>query len=312
MKTERSFYYEESDYRSFGSNHVPVPVRLPPVTDGAVQVQPSDTTPCEETPTTQSAEATLETQKATIELEDTTLTVDILPDEDGEGGLFLPSDDAVIGVDAMRSNTLYPRFKELLGFDPTVKELDHAFSGSDCVSVIFTDHQLIVPDYTLEIGDGSKLHLPMTYQELLDAGWNPDDEMNAEPPANSVPGEEYQWYSFINEQGKTLNAEIGNYSASPINLKDAVVTQLQAGGELTETYSVSGIQAGATVQEIMEQFGLPLQCSYYRWADGTESFDFYYIDDINYSHIAFNIDPETGLLDSISYCVLLHPDDRPA
>lgn len=279
------------------------------VTEGMAQAKPAGETPRE---VIQQTEVPRETQTLYVDAANTTLPIEILPDEDGEGGLFLPSDDAQAGVDAMTENPLYPRFLELLGFDPTEHQLDEAFSGSDCVSVMFTDHQLIVPDYTLELGDGSKLHLPMTYQELCDAGWTLTEGIFAEMPEDTIPGETYNWYCFTNSEGETINAEIGNYSASPIALEDAVVTQLQAGGCLTESFRFSGIEAGATVAEIMEQFGLPLQCSYYDWGDGAESFSFYYIDSINYSSIDFDINPETGLLNGINYCVLLHPDDRPA
>lgn len=279
------------------------------VAEGMAQVLCAEEAPYENI---QQTEETPTVHEETTETTDTTISIEILPDEDGEGGTFLPSEDTELGVDAMIENPLYSRFVELLGFDPTQYELDQAFSASDCVSVMFTDHQLIVPDYTLELGDGSKLHLPMTYRELCDAGWTLTEGVFADMPEDSVPGETYNWYCFTNSEGETISAEIGNYSSSPIALEDAVVTQLQAGGYLTESFRFSGFEAGATVAEIMDQFGLPLQCSYYDWGDDVKSFSFYYIDSINYSSIFFEMDPETGLLDSINYSVLLHPDDRPA
>ena len=215
----------------------------------------------------------------------------------------------VEGVEALLSNPLYPRLQELMGFELTREKIDTAFSSEEHVAVMFEEHQLIVPDYIFELDNGTRLQLPMTYQDLIDAGWQSEEEME---PTEAVEGEQYFWTGFVNGDGKTISAEIGNYSASPIALKDATITQLQFGNCYTEGYSVNGIREGATVEEVMFQFGLPMECSYYRWEDGLEYFSFYYINDINYSHISFDFNTETGLLESINYCVLLHPDDRPA
>lgn len=253
-----------------------------------------------------------ETQKQDTEPVIITVTEDDWAEDVSEEAIFLCEDGSIQGVDAMVENPLYPRLKELMGFDVAQLDLDDAYSSVEKVVAYFADHQLITPNYTFEMDDGSKLQLPMTYQELCDAGWQPEYEIEYDGQEGTVPGDCYDWNSMINKDGKTLGVEIGNYSASPVALADTTITQLQMGYDYTEGCSVNGIRLGATVAEVIEAFGLPFECSYYQWEDGYENFTIYYIDDINYSHIMFDFDPATGLLSSINYCVLLHPSDRPA
>lgn len=211
--------------------------------------------------------------------------------------------EACEGIEDLIRNPMYPKLCDLMGMDVAEMVLENAYSDDEHVAAFPANYTEIVPEYIFEMGDGSMLQLPMTYGDLLDAGWNLEYGMEEEEFSSIFPGEEYIWCSFINAEGKTMNAELGNYSDSPIDLWDAVVTQLQVGGDETENFSVSGITLGATVEDIMAVFGRPLQISYYEWESGGKDFSFYYIDDINYSSISFDMDPETGLLNSVCYSV---------
>lgn len=208
-------------------------------------------------------------------------------------------------------NPLYRIMKKKMGINYLWQEIDYVESDDEHVSVYLDNSQLIVSEYVFEMGDGSRLQLPMTYEDLCNAGWVLEYGMEEDGLSDPLPGEEYVWCSFINADGKTINAEISNHSSEPIDLREAVITQLQVGGDDTESFSVNGITRGATIEEILDEFGLPYGSSYYRWESGGESFSFYYIEESGYCSIDFSIDPETWLLDSICYCGPLYPDEIP-
>lgn len=76
---------------------------------------------------------------------------------------------------------------------------------------------------------------------------------------------------------------------------------MQVGGVCTELFTIRGITRGFAVKKILDEFGLPYGSNLYEWESGGESFSFYYIDEENMTHLSFDIDPETGLLDCVCY-----------
>jgi len=156
------------------------------------------------------------------------------------------------------------------------------------------------------MADGSEFRYPMTYKDVCDAGWRLEYENEKEILADGISPEESGWFSFINDDGKTVNIELFNVEESTIPTDDAKVTQIHAGNVSTEEFSVEGISRGSTVQEIIDRFGLPYGSIYYKWESGTDSLSIYYVsrdDDSIYASLDFSFDTETGLLDYICYSV---------
>ena len=195
----------------------------------------------------------------------------------------------------MLDSTQYRMYKTMsrkMGINFLEQDIDPIHTYDDIISVYMNNCQYLEENCVIELGNGTTLQFPMTYGDLCNAGWTLEDEEISDP----FPAEEYIWFSFINSDGKTIEAEIGNGSETPVEVRDAIVTQFECGDSGTETFSVKGIAKGATVKEILAVFGLPYGCTY---DGGYKSLDFYYVNESNTHHLSFFMDPETGLLDSI-------------
>lgn len=207
-------------------------------------------------------------------------------------------------IGALLENPLYDTLRDLMGIDLLAEELDSVYSDDENVSVYLANSHLIEPEYVIEMDDGSKLQLPMTYADLCAAGWELEyGSIEEEGGSDPFPAEESLWCSFINADGKTMNAELGNYSTAPVPLADTAVTQIQVGNINTEGFTVNGIRRGATIEQVLDAFGLPYGSDYCEWESGGKDFSFYYIDEANLTHLYFSFDTETNLLDCVSYSV---------
>ena len=192
---------------------------------------------------------------------------------------------------------LYETLQEKMGIDFTQQYVSYIGVNETSASVSMENCRYLDEFYVVEMGDGTKLQFPLTYGDLLKAGWKLDDE----EIGNRYPAGQIEWYNFINSDGKTMSAELANMSKFSKNVRKAQVSQINVGYLLTESFSINGITVGATVEEIMAEFGLPHYCNYYKWPDGSEAFSFYYIDKTNMVHLSFDMNPETDRLMGLNY-----------
>ena len=195
-------------------------------------------------------------------------------------------------------NPLYHTLSEKMGLDFAEMDVYEIHSVETCVVVYMNNDTLLWNDCCVELGNGTTLQYPMTYGELCDAGWTLAEGELSDP----FPMEEAtDWFPMVNSDGKTIEARIYNSAESPMALQDVPVLQLLFGDEGTETFAVSGIQRGATVQEILDTFGTPCVCSFHEEDDGSKSFAIIYMDESGNFDLYFDMDPETGLLENLVY-----------
>ena len=195
-------------------------------------------------------------------------------------------------------NPLYHTLSEKMGMDFTEQDVHEYQSGEGYLIVYMNTDQRFDENSCVELGNGTTLQYPMTYGELCDAGWTLAEGELSDP----FPMEEAtEWFPMINSDGKTIEARIYNSAESPMALQDVPVLQLLFGDKGTETFAVSGIQRGATVQEILDTFGTPCVCSFHEEDDGSKSFAIIYMDESGDFDLYFDMDPETGLLENLVY-----------
>ena len=192
---------------------------------------------------------------------------------------------------------LYETLQEKMGIDFTHQNVSYLDVDETVVSVIMENCRYLDEFYVVKMGDGTQLQFPMTYGDLCDAGWKLDDEEISDP----YPAGQIEWYQFINSDDKTMSAEIANMSRFSKNVRKAQVSQISVGYYYTESFSINGITVGATVTEILAEFGLPYYCYYAEWEDGYKSFSLNYISKTNMTHLTFDIDPETDRLIGVNY-----------
>ena len=195
-------------------------------------------------------------------------------------------------------NPLYHTLSEKMGVDFAEMDVYEIHSVETCVVVYMNNDQRIHDKCFVELGNGTTLQYPMTYGELCDAGWTlAEGELSDPFPATEAT----EWFPMVNSDGKTIEARIYNSAESPMALQDIPVFQLLFGDKGTETFAVSGIQRGATVQEILDTFGTPCVCSFHEEDDGSKSFAIFYMDETGDFDLYFDMDPETGLLENLVY-----------
>ena len=195
-------------------------------------------------------------------------------------------------------NPLYHTLSEKMGVDFAEMDVYEIHSVETCVVVYMDNDQRLYDKCSVELGNGTTIQYPMTYGELCDAGWTLEEGELSDP----FPAEEAtEWFPMVNSDGKTIEARIYNSTESPMALRDVPVFQLLFGDEGTETFSVHGLQRGATAQEIMDIFGTPSSFCIVENIDGTLYMNLSYINYTNTHSLAFVMDPETGLLENLVF-----------
>ena len=195
-------------------------------------------------------------------------------------------------------NPLYHTLSEKMGVDFAEMDVYEIHSVETCVVVYMDNDQRLYDNCSVELGNGTTIQYPMTYGELCDAGWTLEEGELSDP----FPAEETtEWFPMVNSDGKTIETRIYNSTESPMALRDVPVFQLLFGDEGTETFSVSGLQRGATAQEIMDIFGTPSSFYIVENFDGTLYMNLSYINYTNTHSLAFVMDPETGLLENLVF-----------
>ena len=196
--------------------------------------------------------------------------------------------------------TKHPLYKTLsrkMGIDFMEQDVEEICIDEESASVYLNNCDYLDESYVVELGNGTTLQFPMTYGELCDAGWS---LLDAEI-GDSIPTEYGEWFEFVNSDGKTIEAYICNSSDASVEVRNAPVTMLEFGDAGTESFSINGIGKGATVKQIIKEFGLPYWCGFNESKDGDHSFSFYYIDETNTAFLDFDMNPKTGRLDHIWY-----------
>ena len=195
-------------------------------------------------------------------------------------------------------NPLYHTLSEKMGMDFTEQDVREYQSGEGYLIVYMNTDQRFDENSCVELGNGTTLQYPMTYGELCDAGWTlAEGELSDPFPATEAT----EWFPMINSDGKTIETRIYNSTESPMALQDVPVYQLRFGDEGAETFSVSGIQRGATAEEIMDTFGMPHNFYIVENFDGTQCISLSYINYTNTLDLTFVMNPETGLLENLVY-----------
>lgn len=198
-------------------------------------------------------------------------------------------------VDAAE-NPLFSEMGRLMGIDGLKDHASTVCSYEEDLQVRLDNAVFLDQLPVLEMGDGSKLQLPMTYKALQKTGWrlegNPEDYELSDP----LPAETYCYCTFVNRKGKTIEAKVANASSEAVKLNDAWITLLILDEEHDDSYCVNGISKGASVEEILDVFGMPYDIAYYQLWSGEYTLMFYYTNEARNCHLQFYIDPETEQL----------------
>lgn len=197
-------------------------------------------------------------------------------------------------------NALFPELERLMGIDGLAEQITVVRSYEEDIQVRLDNPDFLTQPCVFEMGDGSKLQIPMAYKDLIKAGWKPDDEELSDP----IPAQTYLECSFINRSGKTIDVQISNTATEAVALNDAQITMIFFAEEGSEAYSINGITEGATVEEILAVFGMPYDIAYYQLWGGDYTLLFYYRDEAKSQYLQFYIEPETEQLFRVCYITM--------
>lgn len=193
-------------------------------------------------------------------------------------------------------NSLLAVVKELLGNAVSLSDYELSYEDEESVSLYLLDGERIELDYSIDLGDGTTIQLPMVYGDLLDAGWTNTQEWTEKVESNTAG-----FSAHTNADGKSIYITVKNHTSETMDLADIWVISVNLGGDYTEEFDIHGISKGASMADVVAAWGLPYHIYYFCSADDNDyaSLEFEY-SAINGS-LSFEFDLETGLVASASY-----------
>lgn len=200
-------------------------------------------------------------------------------------------------------DSLVGKLQSILG---TAISLDNdyelSYEDEEFVNFVQPEKNYAELDHTAQLGDGTTIQLPMTYGDLVNAGWISQTQW-VDTAETYTMGSSY----FTGSDGKTIEAFICNKTSEAIPLEETTVYQVNLGGEGTETFQVYGLSKGSTVADIVAALGNPGNITYYytEYEDG----DVFTQLDMEYNAkdgtLSIRLDADTGLIYSVSLGIIV-------
>lgn len=232
----------------------------------------------------------------------------------------------------MLADPLFTELEKIMGIESLEEKIERGgiYNGGTGIGdarqlwCYIKNPQVLKSSYIFEMGDKTKLQLPMTYGELYEAGWRLKEEsfgpkygFEGKQLNELFPAGGYNYLYMINSRGKVIWVYVGNSSSEEVELRDVPIDFLRLGDNLTtyisndgkerteieaESFVVNGITKGSSIADVLEKFGWPHHIEYTVYSEESKSIGFEYWNDLegNISMIVW-IDGQIGTVDSIIY-----------
>lgn len=204
---------------------------------------------------------------------------------------------------ATADDSLVGKLQSILGTAISLEnDYELAYEDEEYVNFRQPEKEYAELDYTAHLGDGTTIQLPMTYGDLVNAGWTSQTQWVDTADAYTM-GSSY----YTGPDGKTIEVFISNKSGDAIPLTETTVYQVNLGGEGTETFQVYGLSKGSTVTDIVAALGNPGNITYFytEYDDGNTFAQL----DLEYNAkdgtLKIRLDADTGLISSITLGIIV-------
>lgn len=237
--------------------------------------------------------------------------------------IFLSLDDyenseacwKVCATELMLDDPLYRELMDLLGIAPLTETIDYgcvvpdAYGNGDTeIYLELKNGQPPEPEYTVEMGNGCNVRIPMTYGELYEAGWRvaatnwqADFDVKEAKLSNIFLTDEMIFCDMVGINGKTINVTLHNTQKEAVELRTVPVTGIVIYGSEMQGISINGITQGATASEIIKAFGWP-HLIHAMYGDCFKNVWLYYHDEHPVGdNLSIYLDEKTGQLENFSY-----------